>query len=54
MKHRNKRGHSTKRANKAYRRRRIRRIENRTFDVKRDTMIGAACRRGWGAGYATI
>jgi hypothetical protein len=43
-----------KRWSKTNLRRKIRRIENRNYDVKRDTMIGAACRRGWGAGYATI
>lgn len=53
MKIRNKRVRG-KRWGKVYGRRKIRRVENRTFDVKRDTMIGAACRRGWGAGYATV
>ena len=43
-----------KRATKAINRRRIRRAEKNAFEVKRDTMIGAACRRGWGAGYATV
>lgn len=53
MKIRNK-GIRGKRWSKCYGRRKIRRTENRTYDVKRDGMIGAAARRGWGAGYATV
>ncbi len=51
MKIRNK-GIRGKRWSKVYRRRKVRRVENTVFDVKRDGTIGAACRRGWGIGIA--
>lgn len=53
MKIRNK-GVRGKHSSKAIARRRIRRAEKAAFDVKRDVMIGGACRRGWGAGYAAV